>query len=304
MATGSPLVSVVIPTYNRWPMIEEAVGSVFAQSYPNFEIILIDDGSTDGTAGLLRLRDRRLRIHSQPKLGVAAARNAGAALARGKYLAFLDSDDLWRQEKLARQVALMEHTTAVDICQTEEIWLRNGVRVNPRLRHKKPSGDIFRRSLDLCLISPSAVMMTVELFFRAGRFDETFPVCEDYDLWLRIAVEHPVALISAPMVIKRGGHADQLSRSCWGMDRYRVRAIAKLLRAGISGDKRIWAVHALSRKIAILASGARKRGREREAREYESIRAEFAAEGDHAGSDRARICVGQGFSSGHATTLA
>lgn len=304
MSTGLPLVSVIIPTYNRWPMIGEAVKSVVDQSCPDFEIIVIDDGSTDRTVEWLERGDGRLKVHSQPRSGVAAARNAGVARARGKYIAFLDSDDLWRTEKLAEQVAFMERTPAADICQTDEIWIRNGIRVNPRLRHRKASGDVFHRSLDLCLISPSAVMMTRELFFRAGRFDEEFPVCEDYDLWLRITVGGPVFLIAAPMVIKRGGHADQLSRSCWGMDRYRVMAIVKLLRSGIAGQKRRWAIDALTRKIAILAAGARKRGKEQDARAYESIRAEFSGEITDAGTDDSGVCDGEGFSSASPGALA
>ncbi len=166
----------------------------------------------------------------------SAARNTGVSRSSGRYLALLDSDDLWLPGKLARQTAFMIGRPDVEICQTEEIWIRNGVRVNPKAAHRKPSGDVFLRSLDLCLVSPSAVMMTRELFERAGGFDESFPVCEDYDLWLRIAAERPIPLIPEALVVKRGGHADQLSRSTWGMDRYRVRALQKLLRPGIGGS--------------------------------------------------------------------
>ncbi len=275
MTTRPPLVSVVIPTYNRWPMIAEAVESVLAQTFHAFELIVVDDGSTDNTARLLRSCDSRLKIFSQPRAGVAAARNAGVARSRGKFVAFLESDDLWSPAKLASQADFMERNSGVHICQTEEIWIRRGVRVNPRSRHRKPTGDIFRRSLELCLVSPSAVMMTKELFYWAGGFDESFPVCEDYDLWLRIAVGYPVYLIDRPLVTKRGGHADQLSRSLWGMDRFRVLAIAKLLRAGLIGDKRQWALDSLRQKTTILAAGAAKRGKIEEARAFEGLQAEF-----------------------------
>src|SRR5918995_143489 len=275
MTPRPPLVSVVIPTYNRWPMIAEAVQSVLAQTFNAFELIVVDDGSTDSTARLLTSCDSRLKVFSQPQTGVAAARNAGVAMSQGKYISFLDSDDLWAPAKLATQTDFMEGNSEVHICQTEEIWIRGGMRVNPRSRHRKPTGDIFQRSLELCLISPSAVMMTKELFYLAGGFDESFPVCEDYDLWLRIAVGHPVYLIDSPLVTKRGGHADQLSRSVWGMDRFRVMAIAKLLRAGLVGEKREWALDALRQKTAILAAGAAKRGRLDEARAFEGLQAEF-----------------------------
>jgi glycosyltransferase involved in cell wall biosynthesis len=275
MTTNLPLVSVVIPTYNRWPMIGEAVQSVLAQTFDRFELIIVDDGSTDSTVPSLSQCDSRLKIITQPRAGVAAARNAGVAMSRGKYIAFLDSDDLWSPAKLAVQTNFMERDSGMGICQTEETWIRNGIRVNPKLKHRKPSGDIFRRSLELCLVSPSAVMMTKELFDWAGRFDESLPVCEDYDLWLRIAVCHPVYLIDRPLVIKRGGHADQLSCSVWGLDRFRVVAIAKLLRAGLVGAKRQWALDTLRKKIAILSAGATKRGRVKDACEFEVLLAEY-----------------------------
>jgi len=267
----TPLVSVVIPTHNRWPMLCDAIGSVLGQSYEGFEVIVVDDGSQDKTLENLKRYGLPLRVISQSRRGVAAARNLGARSSHGKYLAFLDSDDLWRPRKLEVQVAFMEERPGLQICQTEEIWIRRGVRVNPKSRHHKPSGDIFRASLDLCLVSPSAVMMTRELFERVGGFDESFTVCEDYDLWLRVAVDNPVPLIPAPLVVKRGGHEDQLSRSTWGLDRFRVLALQKLLRSDLSYEKKQWVIEALRKKAAILAQGARKRGREDEALTYERI---------------------------------
>jgi GT2 family glycosyltransferase len=274
----SPLVTVIIPTFNRWPSVGAAIGSVFDQSYDDFELIVVDDGSTDGTASELAKFGSRLRLLNQPNRGVSSARNLGAREARGRYLAFLDSDDLWRPKKLAIQTDFMERDPKIQICQTEEIWMRNGMRVNPKARHRKPSGDIFAPSLELCLISPSAVMLRRELFNQAGGFDERFPVCEDYELWLRIAVKHPVPLIAEPLVIKRGGHADQLSRSTWGMDRYRVLALQKLLRSGLVGSQREAAIGVLRRKVEVLTVGARKRGKTWDAVTYENILAEFVQE--------------------------
>jgi GT2 family glycosyltransferase len=272
-----PLVSVIIPTYNRWPIVCDAIESVLDQSYKGFELIVVDDGSEDATSRNLQRYGSSLRVICRPRGGVAAARNLGVRCCRGRYVAFLDSDDLWDPRKLETQVAFMQADPEIRICQTEEIWIRNGIRVNPKQKHRKPSGDIFRASLHLCLVSPSAVMMTRELFDGVGGFDEAFTACEDYDLWLRVAVDAAVPLIPEPLVVKRGGHPDQLSRSTWGLDRFRVLALCKLLRSGIQGEKRRWVLETLARKVAIIAQGARKRGKEDEALMYEGILGEFYA---------------------------
>lgn len=284
-----PAVSVIVPTYNRWPMVAEAVESALEQSYRNFELIVVDDGSEDETAPNLQKYGSRIRLLRQARRGVAAARNFGVRSSSGEYLAFLDSDDLWRPEKLKAQVSFMAANPELEICQTEEIWIRRGVRVNPKRRHRKPSGDIFRPSLDLCLVSPSAVMIKRALFERVGGFDEAFPVCEDYDLWLRVAVDTPVPLMPLPLVIKRGGHADQLSHSTWGLDRFRILALQKLLRSAIDEEKRRWVLQMLERKVAILAQGARKRGNESAAAGYLEILAQFHGEMNENGSEHPRI---------------
>ena len=271
----SPCVSVIIPTYNRWSMLREAVESVLAQTFTDFELIVVDDGSTDESEVKLHRLGAPIRVIRQPRRGVAAARNLGVSAANGRYLAFLDSDDLWLPEKLAAQTGFMEEHPEVGICQTEEIWIRGGARVNPKARHRKPSGDIFKRSLELCLVSPSAVMITRALFHKVGGFDEALPVCEDYDLWLRTAVDHTVPLLAQALVVKRGGHIDQLSHSVWGMDRFRVASLQKLLRSGISGERRQWVLAELERKVSVLAAGARKRGRGGDALAFEAIRNEF-----------------------------
>jgi len=298
-----PTVSVIIPTFNRWPWVGEAVESVLAQKFFDHELIVVDDGSTDETARQLSRFGSRLTVLTQANRGVSAARNLGVRHGRGRYLAFLDSDDLWLPKKLQIQASFLVDNPSVQICQTDEIWVRNGVRVNPKAKHRKPSGDIFLPSLELCLVSPSAVMLTRELFERAGGFDEGFPVCEDYDLWLRIATGRPVPLIGEALVIKRGGHADQLSRSLWGMDRYRVLALQKLLRAGLDGERRAAALAVLRRKVGVLAAGALKRGKASEADAYEKILAEFARE-HYVGARNSRLLDGEGVSPANDRALA
>ena len=272
-----PCVSVIIPTHNRAWALAEAVDSVLGQSFSDFELIVVDDGSTDGTQDLLAAYGGRIRVEVQDHRGVSAARNRGIACARGELLAFLDSDDLWRPEKLARQAAFMQARPEVLICQTEEVWIRRGVRVNPARRHRGRSGMIFAPSLALCLVSPSAVMARRGLFAEVGLFDESLPACEDYDLWLRVSVRHPVHLLDEALVVKRGGHADQLSRA-WGLDRYRIRALAKLLDAGtLTADQHRAAAATLRDKCRIYAAGCRKRRREAEACRYEALADRFPA---------------------------
>jgi glycosyltransferase involved in cell wall biosynthesis len=277
-------------------MLGEAIESVLAQSFADYELVVVDDGSTDSTVQELERFGSKVKLFTGLTKGVSAARNFGVSGSSGRYLAFLDSDDLWRPAKLARQTAFMAHYPECQICQTEEIWIRNGARVNPKAVHRKASGDIFVRSLELCLVSPSAVMMTRQLFERLGGFDEAFPVCEDYDLWLRIAVDHEVSLIPEPLVIKRGGHADQLSRSLWGMDRFRVQALTKLLRGELEGAQRAAAFATLRRKIAVLANGARKRNQEPAAAAFEAILAEFDQEPIDVGECNPRLRQSKGLS--------
>ena len=268
-------VSVVIPTFNRAWCLQDAVDSVQAQTFRDFEVIVVDDGSTDETAAMASTWEAPIRFLQQRNKGVSAARNAGIHAARGHFLAFLDSDDLWRPEKLARQVAFFDAQPEALICQTEETWIRRGVRVNPKLRHRKPSGWIFEPSLALCLVSPSAVMMRRDLFDAVGLFDEQLPACEDYDLWLRVSARYPVHLIETPLVVKRGGHADQLSRQ-HSLDRHRIRSLEKLLGSGmLSAGQAQAAAAMLQEKCRIYAAGCRKHGRNQEAEACEALAARY-----------------------------
>lgn len=267
-----PVVSVVIPTHDRRALVREAVESALAQASADFEVIVVDDGSADGTAeSLEREFGGRIRLLAQPNRGVSAARNRGVAACRGEYVAFLDSDDLWRPRKLAAQLRWFGDNPSASICQTEEIWIRGNVRVNPCRHHAKPEGDVFVASLERCLISPSAAMLRRDVLEQAGGFDENLPACEDYDLWLRLARAHSFGLVREPLVVRRGGHADQLSRRHWGMDRFRVESLRKLLNEPLAPERRRAAIDVMRRKCAILALGAEKRGREAEAARYREL---------------------------------
>jgi len=266
-----PLISVIIPTYNRGWIIKEAIDSVLSQDYRDFELIIVDDGSTDNTLEILNSYQDDITVLRQNNHGVSAARNRGIMAASGRFVAFLDSDDLWLPQKLSSQVDYFNLNPDAIICQTEEIWIRKSVRVNPKKRHKKPRGMIFEQSLALCLVSPSAVMIRRSLFDEVGFFDEKLPVCEDYDLWLRISCRFPVYLIDTPLIIKRGGHDDQLSASS-GLDKFRIKSLKKNIASDLLSETQYRAaVKTLKEKCAIYAAGCRKRGRKEEALYYTKL---------------------------------
>jgi len=248
---------------------------VLAQDFTDFELIVVDDGSTDDTGQILDSYRQDLVAVRQPNRGVSAARNRGIAAAGGGLIAFLDSDDLWLPRKLSSQIDFFNSNPDAVINQTEEIWIRNGVRVNPKTRHHKSSGMIFERSLGLCLVSPSAVMMKRSLFDEVGLFDENLPACEDYDLWLRLSWRYPVHLIEAPLIIKRGGHADQLSKAP-GLDKFRIQSLEKIIESGnLDENSCRAAIQTLRDKCAIYAGGCRKRGKDQEAQYYEALAARY-----------------------------
>jgi glycosyltransferase involved in cell wall biosynthesis len=274
-----PTVSVIIPTYNRAWTLKRAIDSVLVQDFQDFELIVVDDGSNDNTSEILRSYSQ-ICVVRQDRRGVSAARNAGIARTKGNLVTFLDSDDLWLPKKLSAQVEFFNAHPGALICQTEETWIRNGKHVNPKKRHKKSSGMIFERCLELCVVSPSAVMMRRCLFDKIGTFDETLPVCEDYDLWLRAACRFPIYLIESPLVIKHGGHPDQLSKKT-GIDRFRIQALNKILETDfLSHGQYCAAAAALRNKCAIYAAGCVKRGRTKEANYYMSLSDRFKKHAD------------------------
>ena len=261
----SPKVSVIVPTYNRADRLEETLRSIISQTYKDFELIVVDDGSTDNTSKVMQSFPGAQYLAMEKNSGVSKARNLGLACAKGQFICFLDSDDLWDEKKLQIQVNWMENNTDSQVCYTDEIWIRNGVRVNPMNRHRKYTGDIFRHCLALCIVSPSSVMLRAELFDEIGNFDESLPVCEDYDLWLRIAAKYEFHFIEAPLIIKQGGHADQLSRKYWGMDRFRVAALKKLLDQNSLDNERLQLTRsALVKKCSVLIQGFAKRGKKKD----------------------------------------
>lgn len=256
------LVSIILPTYNRAEFIGAALDSVFAQTYENWELIIIDDGSTDSTTEVLeQYNDSRLRYIYQENQGVSGARNTGIGQCAGDVIALLDSDDEWLPKKLETQLAYMEQHN-FEICQTEEIWVRKGKRVNQPAKYAKPEGWFFDQSVEMCLISPSCTMFTRACWDEIGPFDVSMPSCEDYDMWLRACHTYPVGLVREKLTIKHGGRQDQLSVHVPCADLYRIRALIKILQCGkLDANQEALALKELATKVDIYRQGCEKRGK-------------------------------------------
>jgi len=271
-----PSIAVIIPTYNRIETLSRAISSVLAQIRPIDELIVVDDGSTDGTSAWLRERYPGIKLIEQVNAGVSAARNRGIEFTGCDWIALLDSDDEWLPQKLEKQLARLASEPDHKIIHSDEIWVRNGVRVNQMKKHSKKGGWIFQDCLPLCAISPSAVMIHQSIFGDVGLFDESLPACEDYDLWLRITSRYPVLYCDEPLIQKYGGHEDQLSRKHWGMDRFRIRALENiLLRAELSDSDYAAALEMMLGKVKVVLGGARKRDNWDLVSEYEQLLARW-----------------------------
>jgi len=209
-----PKVSVILPTFNRCETLSRAIESVLAQTFEDFDLFIIDDGSTDKTKELVQsLDDPRVQYLYQKNQGVSSARNLGVKKSKGQWVALLDSDDEWENTRLEEQIDFSYKNQSLPLIYCEETWIRNGVRVNLKKKHKKLGGDIFGPSLKQCLIGPSASLIKRDLFLEVGLFDESFPICEDYELWIRVTSKYPIGL-SKP-AIERGPSIFMLSaRSC------------------------------------------------------------------------------------------
>ena len=262
-------VSVIIPTYNRKNLLKRALHSVSNQTFVPQEIIVVDDGSSDGTKDWVLETFPYVRYIYQDNSGVSSARNAGIKEAKGSWIAFLDSDDEWMSNKLEQQKGVINSFQEAWLCHTNEIWIRNGVRVNQMKKHQKYGGDVFENCLDICRISPSSALIKKEVFEMVGLFDESLKVCEDYDLWLRITAVLPVIFLDEQLITKYGGHSDQLSRVDNGIEQYRIKSLEKILRSeSLSADQSKSAKLHLLKKLKIFSNGLEKRNKYEELNNY------------------------------------
>ena len=254
-------ISVVIPTYNRRQTIGRSIDSILNQTLFPSEIIVVDDGSTDGTSDYIQSNFPSIRLLQQSNKGVSSARNMGIRSSNSDWVALLDSDDEWFPKKLEKQVMTLSQSPDIKFCHTEEIWIRNGVRVNQMKKHQKYGGHIFNKCLDMCRISPSSVLFHRSILDDVGYFDKDQKVCEDYDLWLRITAKYPVLYIDESLIKKYGGHEDQLSRVKDGIESHRIKVLEKLIMQKFTSVQKNAMLKMLIEKLTIFSIGAQKRGK-------------------------------------------
>ncbi|MDB9915653.1 glycosyltransferase family 2 protein [Alphaproteobacteria bacterium] len=254
-------VSVVIPTLNRCLLLKRAIDSVLNQSVSPNEVIVIDNGSSDETINMISTNYPYIIFLTEEKIGVSASRNQGIKKSNSEWVAFLDSDDVWEPFKLEKQLTFNNRfKTNLRFIHTNETWIRNGKFLNQMKKHEKSGGDLFKNCLKLCCISPSSSMIKKEVFKDYGFFDEELQVCEDYDMWVRITAKENVGYLSESLVIKYGGHSDQLSKKYWGMDRFRIKSLEKNINSNwFSKDQNKYAYETLIQKLQIVLSGAKNR---------------------------------------------
>ncbi len=258
-------ISVIIPTYNRYKFLKRALASVYAQTYPPFEVIVIDDGSTDNTSHIQKDFPQINYIY-QENSGVSSARNLGINKSTCRWIAFLDSDDEWDENKLKYQVDFHQNNPSILMSYTDEKWIRNDVEVKIPKKFSKVGGEIFEQCLSHCIIAPSATIIHKYLLDKVGVFDESLEVCEDYDLWLRVALENKIGLVDKKLITKYAGHDDQLSFKHWGMDRFRVLALEKFT----VSDKKDVVIKTLLNKYSVLLKGALKHNKTDDIEVYQS----------------------------------
>lgn len=254
-------ISVIIPTYNRIFFLKRSIDSVLEQSLKPYEVIIVDDGSSDGTSTMIKKNYPKINLICQENKGVSAARNIGIRASSGDWVCFLDSDDEWKKNKLSEQMLAIKKNTNYSFCHSNEEWIKNGKKINQKKKHKKYGGNIFKECLDMCRISPSSVMINKSVFDDIGFFNEDLVVCEDYELWLRICAHYKVLFVDEPLIIKYGGHEGQLSNSIESIEYYRIKALEYLLSTEMTYENKKEAVKILLFKLGIYLNGLKKRNK-------------------------------------------
>jgi len=271
--------SVIIPVYNRRDLLKEALDSLDSQRFKDFQVIIADDGSTDGSdetaeSWLKTHRGHLLRLKHSGFPGLV--RNRAVDLAEGEWIAFLDSDDLWKPEKLQRQLEEIRREPEIRLWHCREIWQRGTQIVSQKKQKHRRRGDLFEDALKKCIIGPSTVLIRRDFWNQTGGFRDDMEIAEDYELWLRMTALEPVGYLDEPLIIKRAGDWDQLSEKYGQIEIFRMRGLAALVESQwfsrhASEQIQSLAVQELIRKYDIYARGCRKRGKEQEAAHYEAL---------------------------------
>ena len=251
-------ISVIIPTYNRAAFLTDTVTSILKQTILPKEIIIIDDGSVDNTKDIVeKLIDQNpylIKYISQQNQGVSSARNTGIKNSSHEWICFLDSDDIWEQEKLEHQINFHKINQHILFSHTNELWLFNNKEVKKKKHHKKPKGWCFSQNINNTLIGTSTVMIHRSILNKIGYFDENLKACEDYDLWLRILQKYQLGYIEQKLTKKIAGHKGQLSFETPMMDTFRIYALLKHK----EGKYKKIIKDEIIKKSTIMIQGARK----------------------------------------------
>jgi len=250
-----PQVSVIIPTYNAARYLSDAIDSVLAQTYDEFEIIVVDDGSTDETPGVVNKYDSRVCYLSQQNAGVAAARNRGISESKGKYIAFLDADDTWFPNKLEKQMAVLAASEGSRVCYSAFLEVTQDlspVGVRRSLRHSSAIEDLLLRGNVIGSIC--TVVAERELFEKLGGFDATLSQCADWDMWVRMGTETEFLYLDDVLVTYRQ-HGTNMSRNAALLETDSLRVLDKGFEmTGLADSLKKQRAKAYARNYMVLAA--------------------------------------------------
>ncbi|MBD2362807.1 glycosyltransferase [Anabaena minutissima FACHB-250] len=214
-----PKVSVIIPAYNAMQYLPETVDSVLQQTFSDFEVLIIDDGSSDNIKEWKsELTDERVILISQANQGLAGARNMGIACAQGDYIAFLDADDLWGPTKLEKQVQCLDRNPAVGLVHTWMTLVDESGKSTGRVMKSYAEGDAWRQVVEKNVIACPSVMVRRCCFDTVGLFDPNSRIIEDWEMWIRIAARYPFAAIKEPLAYYRQV-PNSMSKNCQVMEK-------------------------------------------------------------------------------------
>ena len=205
-----PKVSICIPTHNRKHYLRETLESIFAQTYKDYEIVIVDDGSTDGTDQMIKQSNYPIRYFWQENRGVAEARNKLLELADGEYITFIDSDDLLFPYAIEELLGLVEHNGFEVVAYSSYIGIDERGNKVKRKPHKLPSGHIAADLFEYIYVHSCGTMCRKKLLEEVGGFDTSLPVCSEYALWLKLSLKYEFIPANKP-AFKRRRHSGNLS---------------------------------------------------------------------------------------------